>query len=518
MLIGQHLLSVAATGAGDPAILFLGKKTTYRELVQDIARLSYLLQHEVGHGPRMGLMTTPHPAVAKTIFAVSNVQGINVPLDPKCTDEELGDWIRRAGVTHLAITSDLATRTRDLFNQERLFLPVIEIDRKRGGEYDSSFTPQVGFEPRAIDPVMILRTSGGTREPMLVELTHDELQFGATSLRSRYHARKSDRYLTLLPWSTPYSLFHGVLMPLMTGGTLVIDEGRDNKELLEFLRDNIITRVIATSKICRRLLLILKSEQARLPQCVRSITVGMGTLSPQLRKAFGLMEIPILTVYGQVENGWTIAMEDSEEMATSLDNPPLEPKYRGLPGLQYKVLDQAGDAIEGREERMGHLAVSGPTVFHKYYGPPAKKEELEQFTRDVKRGTWLYTGDLARLDGADEELSLSYLGRQVDAHMREGNYTFADPADSVIKKIPGVEDGAAFFMQNAVGKIILACAVVRRPKATVSDQDVIKACRSSLDEEHVPKVVFFTDALPHDAAGGVNRYRLKRQYNGTLTG
>ncbi|MCC7440538.1 MAG: acyl--CoA ligase [Bdellovibrionales bacterium] len=518
MILMQHLLSVAASGANDPAILFLGKKITYRELIQEVARLSYLYQHEIGHAPRMALLTTAHPSVIKTAIALSNVQGVTIPLDPGATDEELAGWIRASGATHLGITSDLVTRAREMQSHGRLYLPVIEIDKKRGGEYDSSFTPQPGFEPKEQDPVMLLRTAGNVHEPMLVALSHRELQFGATCLRSRYHSRKSDRVLSLLPWAHPFSLFHGMLFPLMTGATLVVDEGRETVEFLDFLRDNVVTRLIASPKICRQLLVVMKNEQVRLPQCVRSVTVGTGALSLQLRKAFALMEVPVLTVYGQAENGWTIMMEDSEEVAKAIESPPLSPAYRPLPGLQYKVLDQSGDAIDGKDERLGHLAVTGPTVFLHYSGPEAAKKDLEDATREVKRGTWLYTGDLFRLKGEGDELEGQFMAREVDAYLHEGEYAFADATDSVIQKIVGVEEAAAFFMKNAMGKTILACAVVKIPKVTLSDQEVIQACRAALEEVSVPRVVFFTDALPREASGAINRFRLQRIYAGTLTG
>lgn len=519
MILSMHLATVAARNAANPAIHYLDKTTTYAQLRDDIGRLSYLFQKELGADPRIAVLASNAPAVIKTVFAVSNIRGVTIPVDPALSDEELGRWIRAAGATHLAITSDLVHRARDLILKERLGIPVIEIEKKRGGEYDTSFTPPPEQTPAETDVTVLFRTSGTTGEPRLVGLSHTQLHHAAVSLRRPYRCRPTDRYLTTANWADPFAFIHGMLLPLFTGGTAVCHYGAEGNDFLQFITEARVSRIVDSPRFFRKLLFTIKNAQQTIPT-VRSVTVGHSLLAPELQRAFDMLKIRVSHCYGQTEAGWTISMsgtEPGEDRKEEADE-PLKPgdgiPGEGLAGLKYKVLDEAGDAVETSERRTGRLAVSGPSVMTGYSGPD--KDENKAATRDKLRGTWLYTGDIATLEGDGDELRITFLGREEDVIELKGRLVLPDSVDYALRGLKGIQDGAGFVTKTEMGKKVLAVAVVRVNGAKVSDHDVLAHIRQKMPHGTEPAAAFFTDEIPRSPNGTVERFRLARQFSGLI--
>lgn len=502
MILSQQLSTVAARNLTRPAMNYLGKETSYADLKTKIARLSYLYQHDLGHGARVAFLTRNSPSVITTFFALTNIRSVIIPVDPERAPDEIVDWLKESKATHVAVTNDLLSRARDIFQSARLSLPLIEIEKKHGGEYDPSYTPPPDNTPVDTDPILLLRTASSTGKPKFVELNHKNLQHAVTCIRAPYHLTPADRVLTPMNWYHPYALIHGLLLPILNGATCVVEHGAENKEFLDFMLDARVTRLVSTPPLLLKLLITCKNEKRALPG-LKSVTVGLGTLSPELRKAFGLLNVGVAHCYGLTESAWTLALEDYEDSAES------NRFYvgKGLVGIKYKVLDPSGDEVPGRDQREGALAVMGPTIMKGYF-------EREKETKLALRGTWLYTGDYVRLDGDGETLRITFLGRKDDVLLEENRAVTADAIDLAVKGLAGVQDGAGFVLKNSKDQQVFACAVVKTQGSPLNEKQVIEHCASRLPSEQAPRIVVFTDVIPRDAGGGVNRSRLRNQFTG----
>lgn len=515
MILSQVLTQTAASRANEPAIDFLEKKTTYNELRTKIARLSYLYMNEIGHNNRVAFFASNSPAVITTFFALTNIKSVCIPVDPSLTDDEIAQWMRDTDVTHIAFTDDLRIRVQDFKSHTGLSLPTIPIEKKKGGEYDTSFTAPSEHTPSDKDPILILRTQGmgSHKEPKYVALNHIQLNHAAISLRRPYHLNASDNYLTTLNWSHPFAFIHSLLLPLLTGGTVVIDTGYKNKEFLDLLVKSRVTRLIDTPDLFLKLLIYLKNQKQTSIPGLKSISVGLGILSPQLQKTYRLLKIKVGHVFGQTEIGWTYAMQD-------VDSGEIEdyPTGIGLAGNQYKVIDSAGDAYEGSGTFEGQLAVSGPAVMAKYVGPEKKKKELEDMTRQVVRGTWLYTGDIVRYSSDGEIPQITFLGRKDQVFEKpEGGYLLPRELGRSVRTMPGVDDAAGFVMENTRGKPILAVAAVRGKGHKLIDKNISEYISTHLSPEYHSAAVFFTDHIPKNRYGEVNRHQLKWKFMGAVS-
>src|SRR5690606_29289108 len=151
---------------------------------------------------------------------------------------------------------------------------------------------------------------------------------------------------------------------------------------------------------------------------------------------------------------------------------------RPLPGVKYKVLDEAGDEVPGEGVRQGPLAVMAETVMNAYIGPEKEKKELERLTKQMKRGTWLYTGDVARLEGVEDDLKIVFLGRESDVRRVGKDFVRADNIDPVVQSIPGVDDAAGFVRGDAAGELHFAVAVVKSVKG-LGEKDILEHCKAN---------------------------------------
>ena len=131
------------------------------------------------------------------------------------------------------MTDDLVGRARELLQSARLNLPIIEIERKHGGEYDTSFSAPADLQPQESDPVVLFKTGGYSGPARFVPVNHKQLLHASLYLKNASGIQPADRVFTQLSWAHPFPFVHGLLFPLLAGSTVVIEHGLEGVELLK---------------------------------------------------------------------------------------------------------------------------------------------------------------------------------------------------------------------------------------------------------------------------------------------
>lgn len=400
MILAQALAPALAKGPNNCAIEFLGKNTTYRDLMAAVARLSYLFQKEIGVGQRVAYLGSNSAAFIPAFFALTNNRSLTIPIDPALSDLELAEWVRDTHPTHVLVTSDTLNRVRDLFRRQNLSLPIIELEKKRAGEYDATFVAPPEHQPNEKDAILLLRTAGTAGRYKYVLFNHLQLQGPLIGLRKLYRFTNNERVLTSMSWSHPFAFVHGMLFPILNGAACIVDRGHRGEDFLKFIAEVRPTRLVDTPDFLQKL--AIASGQFKTPLAgIKSATVGTSDLNANAQSLLERMKVKVLRCYGLTENLWTIAMSDFEARSN---------RMQGLVGYRYKVIDRSGDEVEG-SSREGQLCVQAPAVMLRYVLP--REEDVKQLMMETIRGTWLYTGDLFRLDdNSDGEPTLTFLGRK----------------------------------------------------------------------------------------------------------
>jgi crotonobetaine/carnitine-CoA ligase len=134
----------------------------------------------------------------------------------------------------------------------------------------------------------------------------------------------------------------------------------------------------------------------------------------------------------------------------------------------------------------GELWVKTPIAMQGYFRDP---EQTEQAFHDG----WLKTGDLVK---CDEDGYYFHLSRKKDIIRRRGENIAAAELEMVISELPGIYQVAAIAVPSELGEDEILIAAVKKPDASLTEQDVVDWCRARLTAVKVPRFVSFLAELP----------------------
>jgi acyl-CoA synthetase (AMP-forming)/AMP-acid ligase II len=130
-------------------------------------------------------------------------------------------------------------------------------------------------------------------------------------------------------------------------------------------------------------------------------------------------------------------------------------------------------------------------------------------TAEVQKGGWHHTGDIGYRD-ADGYVYIT--DRLRDMITSGGFNIFPFEIERVLISHPAVQDCAVIGVPDPKwGEAVKAC-VQLKAGATVSEEELIDACKSALGSMKAPKSVDFIDDLPRSPVGKVLKRELRAPY------
>ncbi len=242
-------------------------------------------------------------------------------------------------------------------------------------------------------------TSGTTGNPKGVSFTHRQIVLHTMAEMSSINApplaiTSSDVIMPLVPmfhvhsWGLPYT-------SLVKGMKYILPGRYDYGEILEIIRDQ---KVTVSAMVPPILFMILNHEKAAeiLPKAKLRTIIGGGAMSKGLfamsRKlgvealgGYGMSETcPLLTI--SVYNNTVQAMPEEERLAFNTT--------AGIPVsfVELRVVDEDGKDVPNDSRSIGEIVARAPWLTSGYVKDP-------EATRELWRGGWLHTGDMAMIDG-----------------------------------------------------------------------------------------------------------------------
>ncbi len=184
----------------------------------------------------------------------------------------------------------------------------------------------------------------------------------------------------------------------------------------------------------------------------------------------------------------------------------------GLPlqSTRIKVVDVETGTVEVPVGEVGELIVHGPQVMKEYHNKP---EETANTLREYQQETWLYTGDVVRMD---EDGYVFIADRSKDMLIVAGYKVFSREVEEVLSQHAAVQFCAIIGMpdpkrpdsQVVKAVIELTAPALKEDHETIKEQ-LIDHCRENLAPYKVPKIVEITDAMPLTAVGKVDKKALR---------
>ncbi len=492
----------AARFPGDRAAEFLrtptGRRCSYAELDERSARLAAVLRAEgVQPGDRVAVQVEKSPEALFLYLACLRVGAVFLPLNTAYRPQELEYFLGDAepaltvcGPQAAAVVTGLATAA----GCRRVFT----LDADGGGslaEAAVAAAPDPEVTPRGPDDIAaILYSSGTTGRPKGAMLTHRNLASNARTLVRAWGFRPGDVLLHALPIFHAHGLFVAGHCALLNGSRMIFLPKFDAEQVAALLPEATVFMGVPTFYVR---LLALPEFGADTCRHIRLFVSGSAPLAAETFEEFRRRTgHAILERYGMTETTMNISNPyEGERRAGTVGQP--------LPGVEVRVADSDDRPLADGE--VGELQVRGPNVFKGYWRQPEKT--AAEFTADG----FFRTGDLGRRDPGDGYITI--VGRAKDMIISGGYNVYPREIEDVIDALDGVAESAVVGMPHAdFGEAGLA-VVVRRPQRTQPDgAAVLAACRDSLANYKVPKLVVFADELPRNTMGKVQKNALRDRY------
>lgn len=329
-------------------------------------------------------------------------------------------------------------------------------------------------EIRPHDLALLQYTSGSTRDPRGVRLTHANLAHNLSMLAEFHRHQSSMVMVHWLPLFHDMGLIRGMLSPVHMGGDCVMLDAMEfvqrPRVWLEALSRFGATvtgapdfgYALAARKVDSEALRGLDFSRLEVAFCsaepIRAQTLRRfeellhphGLRETALKPAYGLAEATVM-VSGEMGARYRsrqvgrLALGEGrvDEPAGSSDALEVVSCGQPLGGQELLVVDDAGCPLG--DQRVGEIWLRGPSVSQGYW----KGERPDGMTADG-RGPFLRTGDLGWLDSGG---SLSVCGRLKDVMIVRGQNFHAHDVEAALEEAvselrPGC--GAAFEVEDGV--------------------------------------------------------------------
>jgi long-chain acyl-CoA synthetase len=170
---------------------------------------------------------------------------------------------------------------------------------------------------------------------------------------------------------------------------------------------------------------------------------------------------------------------------------------RPVGGTEIRLVDDLDNGVPRGEP--GELVMRGPFVMKGYWN-------REDATRDVMRGGWLHTGDIATVD---QDGYFFIVDRKKDLIIRGGYNVYPRELEEVLYAHPSVREAAVIGVPHASLGEEVGAAVVLKEGEQLTTEEVREYMKQRVAAYKYPRVIWFLDELPKGATGKVLKREIK---------
>ncbi|MFD1407989.1 long-chain fatty acid--CoA ligase [Kroppenstedtia eburnea] len=511
------------------AIYFMGKRITYRELMDDVHRMARALKElGVKKGERVSIMLANSPQAVIAYYAVLTIGGVVVQTNPMYKERELEHMLTDSGAETI-ICLDLVyqqvekvkprtplkrvivTGIKDYlpFPKNWLYSLKLKMDGTQPqipygdgvfafSEIMKKAMPEpVEIEIASMDEVALLQYTGGTTGLAKgAMLTHRNIVVNVVQCHHWMYKgeRGKEKVLGLVPFFHVYGMTVVMNFSVYMAATMVLVPRFDVKDVLKVIDKERPSLFPGAPTMYVGLINhpeIAKYDLSSIKACISGSAPLPVAVQERFEKLTG----------GRLVEGYGL----TECSPVTHANPIWEKRKNGSIGLPWpdtecRVVDpDTGEEMEAGVA--GLLQVKGPQVMKGYWN---RKEETEKVLRDG----WLNTGDIAMMD---EDGYFYIMDRQKDMIIAGGFNIYPREVEEVLYDHPAVQEVAVIGVPDPYRGETVKAFLVLKPDAKVTEQELNTYCRSKLANYKVPRLYEFRDQLPKTTVGKVLRRELAEE-------
>ncbi len=498
----------AATPEGI-ALSRAGRTATFADIDTGSSRAAAALRAAgVGRGDRVVFIGASGPLFAEVMYGAAKRGAIFAPVNSRLAEPEIMGILADAEPSVVVAEHEYAWIAGRA--GEFAFPCTVLVSSESGsvagaggGSYQehrdaaSAVDPGVIAEPD--DTALILYTSGTTGLPKGVELTGRNL---GCALRELHAGIGLDAGSVC---AAPIPFFHisglGLLLAAnLNGGQILLDLVTDTADLLRFLVGRGVTHAAVVPTVLQRLLALPEAKAADWSSLSHIVYGASPIPLPVLREAVEVIGCSFVQSYGLTEStgGFTL-LGPADHVPDEAFARRLLSAGRPMDGARVRVVDPDTLKDLATGER-GEVLVAGSRVMKGYWRKPDQTAEI------MLPGGWLRTGDGGSFD-ADGYLYLH--DRLKDMLISGGENVYPAEVESVMTGHPAVAEVAVVGVPSARWGESPYAAVVLRPGALVTEEELIGWTRERLAHFKCPVGVSFVTALERTASGKLRKHAIR---------
>ena len=304
-------------------------------------------------------------------------------------------------------------------------------------------------------------------------------------------------------WGLPY-------VAALTGAKVVYPgPAMDGKSIYELMEAEKVTFAAGVPTIWQMLLTHMQSNGLKFSSLNRTV-IGGSACPPAMIDTFrdefgvdvlhawGMTETSPLGTVGTLKNKH-LKLPKEQQLAIRLK------QGRAVFGVDMKIVGDDGKDQPWDGKAYGDLLVRGPWIMDTYF-----KGQCALIKDEQGRG-WFPTGDVATID-ADGFMQIT--DRSKDVIKSGGEWISSIDIENIAMAHPAVAMAACIGMPHPKWDERPIVAVVKKPGADVTREDLLKFYEGKIAKWQIPDDVVFVEAIPLGATGKMLKTKLREDLKG----
>ena len=346
-------------------------------------------------------------------------------------------------------------------------------------------------------------TSGTTGNPKAALYSHRStmLHAYACALPDALSLSARDSILPVVPmfhvnaWGMPYAA-------AMTGAKLVFPgPAMDGKSIFELIESEKVSFAAGVPTVWQMMLGHMQAGGLRFSTLKRTV-IGGSACPPAMITAFNdVYGVEVLHAWGMTEMspiGTVCTLKNKHLPMNSEDKMKVRIKQgRGVFGVDMKIVDPDGNELPWDGKAFGDLLVKGPWIISEYFKGEGGSPLVDG---------WFPTGDVGTID-PDGYLQIT--DRSKDVIKSGGEWISSIDVENIAMAHPAVAMAACIGMKHPKWDERPIIAVVKKPGAEVTRDELIAFFDGKTAKWQVPDDVVFLDAIPLGGTGKMQKTKLR---------
>ncbi|RJT02553.1 long-chain fatty acid--CoA ligase [Halococcus sp. IIIV-5B] len=496
----------------------------YAKYGRRVARLAHALDDAgIADDARVGTFCWNHHRHFEAYFAVPDSGRQLHTINPLLPDEHIQYIVENAGDELLFVDPSLVEKLDaafdpDSFDSVTRFVvmgedvpetdldPVVDYESFIEGGSDEYDWPTLSEDRRA----GMCYTSGTTGRPKGVEYTQQMLWSHAMSTISPQGLAVDDAdvVMPVVPmfhvnaWGMPFSTTAAGAKHVYPGPSPTPED------LAHLIESEGVTLTAGVPTVWLGLLEYMNDHEVDLSS-LEEIVIGGSAAPKSVIERFDDLGVTVLHAWGMTEMS---PIGSAARLKTGMESWEADRRYekratQGLmmPGLEFKVVDDAGEEVPWNGEDFGELLVRGPWVTTEYFERPEANEE------DFEHG-WLKTGDVVSVD-ADGYIKI--VDRAKDVIKSGGEWISSVELENALMAHDEVSEAAVAGVPHEKWQERPVAFVV--PAAGADEDRLTEELLDSIAADYpkwwVPDEVVYIESVPKTATGKFSKKDLREEFS-----